>query len=309
MDLDRSDLMRYGPLAGTKLIGRSRHEYPTTPRPHDTQERSLEQGVAGDARRRTWLAGSPGKPLEDPYRHLKPTRRGTMRSSLVEDIGKPGANLASFNDPAKQAALVAAAKRGDELAFEILVKHNQPKIFAIALRYTRVQEDAEDVTQRTFQKAFVYMRKFEGKSSFSTWLTRIAINEALMLLRRGRALREVRIDDSSSEGTTLGLKVPDTSPDPEARYLRREEAQILAAAMRRLRSGMRRALELRELRELTAQQTARRMGLSVSAVKARVFHGRRKLGEAVRRYMRPRRVPRSNLLAVAGNANRISQIA
>ena len=222
-----------------------------------------------------------------------------MRSSLVEEIGKPGANLASFNDPAKQAALVAAAKRGDEMAFEILVKHNQPKIFAIALRYTRVQEDAEDVAQRTFQKAFVYMHKFEGKSSFSTWLTRIAINEALMLLRRGRALREVRIDDSSSEGTTLGLEVPDTSPDPEARYLRR--------AMRRLRSGTRRALELRELRELTAQQTARRMGLSVSAVKARVFHGRRKLGEAVRRCMRPRRVSRSSILAIAGNANRIAQ--
>jgi len=230
-----------------------------------------------------------------------------MRSSPVEDIGKPGANLASFNDPAKQAALVAAAKGGDELAFEILVKHNQPKIFAVALRYTRVQEDAEDVAQRTFQKAFVYMHKFEGKSSFSTWLTRIAINEALLLLRRGRALREVRIDDSTSEETTLGLELPDTSPDPEARYLRREEAQILAAAMRRLRSGMRRALELRELRELTAQQTARRMGLSVSAVKARVFHGRRKLGEAVRRYMRARRVSRSNILAIAGNANRISQ--
>ena len=284
-------------MSTQQRIGRTTHKRAAALRTELPQTRS----------RQTRAAGSTGKPLEDPYRHLEPIRRSTMRSSLVEDIGKPGANLASFNDPAKQAALVAAAKGGDELAFEILVKHNQPKIFAVALRYTRVQEDAEDVAQRTFQKAFVYMHKFEGKSSFSTWLTRIAINEALLLLRRGRALREVRIDDSTSEETTLGLEVPDTSPDPEARYLRREEAQILAAAMRRLRSGMRRALELRELRELTAQQTARRMGLSVSAVKARVFHGRRKLGEAVRRYMRARRVSRSNLLAIAGNANRISQ--
>ena len=266
----------------------------TVPRTHRRTAASTE--LPETRCRKTQAAGRTSKPLKDRYRHLKPIGRSTMRSSLVKDIGKPEANLASLHDPAKQAALVAAAKRGDELAFEILVKHNQPKIFAIALRYIRVQEDAEDVAQRTFQKAFVYMHKFEGKSSFSTWLTRIAINEALMLLRRGRALREVHIDDSSSEGTTLGLEVLDTSPDPEARYLRREEAGILAAAMRRLRSGMRRALELRELRELTAQQTARRMGLSVSAVKARVFHGRRKLGEAVRRYMRLRRVSRSNML-------------
>jgi len=226
----------------------------------------------------------------------------TMRSSLAEDGSKPETKLATFSDPPKQEALVAAAKSGEELAFEALVKRHQPRIFALALRYTRVPEDAEDVVQQTFQKAFGYLHKFEGKSSFSTWLTRIAINEALMLLRRGRALREVHIDDSSSEGTAPGLEVPDTNPDSEARYLQREGAQILAAAMTQLRSGIRRALELRELRELTTQETARRMGLSVSAVKARVFHGRRKLGQAVRRYMRPRRVSGRNILAIAGNA-------
>lgn len=230
-----------------------------------------------------------------------------MRSSLAEDSSKPETNLASFSHPPKQEALVAAAKSGEELAFETLVKRHRPRIFALALRYTRVPEDAEDVVQQTFQKAFVYLHKFEGKSSFSTWLTRIAINEALMLLRRGRALRELHIDDSSSKGTASGLEVPDTNPDPETRYLQREGAQILAAAMRQLRSGMRRALELRELRELTAQETARRMGLSVSAVKARVFHGRRKLGQAMRRYMRPRPICGSNILAITGEANRISR--
>ena len=229
-----------------------------------------------------------------------------MRSSLAEGSSKPGTNLASFREPPKQEALVAAAKSGEELAFETLVKRHQPRIFALALRYTRVPEDAEDVVQQTFQKAFVYLRKFEGKSSFSTWLTRIAINEALMLLRRGRALRELHIDDSSSEGTAPGLEVADTNPDPETRYLQLEGAQILAAAMRQLRAGMRRALELRELRELTAQETARRMGLSVSAVKARIFHGRRKLGQAVRRYMRPRPIGRSNILTITGDASRIS---
>src|SRR5947209_16789125 len=191
--------------------------------------------------------------------------------------------IACLTDPGAEQMLVVAAKNGDEQAFETLFKRHRQKILRIVLRYAHVREDAEDIVQQSFQKAFVYLHKFEGKSSFSTWLTRIAINEALMLLRRGRALREVHIDDSSSEGTAPGLEVPDTNPDSEARYLQREGAQILAAAMTQLRSGIRRALELRELRELTTQETARRMGLSVSAVKARVYHGRRKLGQAVRR--------------------------
>src|SRR5215469_16962109 len=98
-----------------------------------------------------------------------------------------------FGDPATDEALVASAKEGDEKAFEILVRRHRPQVFALALRYTRVHEDAEDIVQQTFQKAFVFLRKFQGKSSFLTWLTRIAINESLMLLRRGRAVREVPI--------------------------------------------------------------------------------------------------------------------
>src|ERR1700751_1328232 len=98
-------------------------------------------------------------------------------------------------------AIVLAAKSGDEQAFGILFKRYQTKIFAVAHRYTRIPEDAEDVVQETFQKAFLHLHKFEGKSSFYTWLTRIAINEALMLLRRRRLVREISVDDSS-EGET-----------------------------------------------------------------------------------------------------------
>src|SRR3974390_3875585 len=109
-----------------------------------------------------------------------------------------------FGDSATDQALVAKAKDGDDKAFETLVERHRRKVFALALRYTRVREDAEDVVQQTFQKAFVYFSNFEGKSSFSTWLTRIAINEALMWLRKARALREVPIDDSiSDEGAGL----------------------------------------------------------------------------------------------------------
>src|SRR5271163_1786164 len=91
-------------------------------------------------------------------------------------------------NPSAEQMLVVAAKNGDQQAFEDLFKRHQRGIFALALRYTRVREDAEDAVQETFQKAFVHFHKFELKSSFSTWVTRIAINQALMLLRRRRAL-------------------------------------------------------------------------------------------------------------------------
>ena len=175
--------------------------------------------------------------------------------------------VASFRDSAPDEELVAATKSGDELAFETLVKRHQRRIFALAFRYTRVREDAEDVVQETFQKAFVHLQKFEGKSSFSTWATRIAINQALMLLRTRRALHEVPVDDwSSDQGTTLGLELDDASPDPEVSYLQKEGARILAAAIRHLRPGMRRAVELRELGELSTRETAGLMGLSVERV-------------------------------------------
>jgi RNA polymerase sigma-70 factor (ECF subfamily) len=187
-------------------------------------------------------------------------------------------------EPAGDHAIALAAKRGDERAFGILFERYQPKIFAVALRYTRVPEDAEDVVQQTFQKAFIHLQNFEGKSSFRTWLTRIAINEALMLLRRGRALREVPIDNSSEDETaTQGLEIPDSGPGPEAKYLKREESEALSAAINKLRVGLRTAIELRELAELSTQETARRMGVSVAAAKARLFHGRRKLRKTLRR--------------------------
>src|ERR1700758_141483 len=165
---------------------------------------------------------------------------------------------------AAEQMLVVAAKNGDEQAFETLFKRHRQKILRVVLRYARVREDAEDLVQQSFQKAFVYLHKFEGKSSFSTWLTRIAINESLMLLRHGRALREVSIDDhSEAERSAASLEMPDSSPDPEASYLRRERAQILSETLGNLRPGMRKAIELRELAELSTEQTAAQMGLSI----------------------------------------------
>jgi RNA polymerase sigma-70 factor (ECF subfamily) len=186
----------------------------------------------------------------------------------------------------EDAALVAVAKTGDARAFELLVQRHEGKIFSLAQRMTRNREDAEDVVQQSFQKAFIHLKKFEGDSLFSTWLTRIAINEALMLLRKRRGTREVPIVEATAEDeTALPLDIPDVGPNPEDSCLQREQERILTAAVNELTPGMRQAIELRELGGLSTGETAQAMGLSVGAVKARVFHGRRKLRRTLKLYV------------------------
>jgi RNA polymerase sigma-70 factor (ECF subfamily) len=129
-----------------------------------------------------------------------------------------------------------------------------------------------------------------------------------MLLRRRGTRREVPIDDSSSEeGTTPALEIADVSPDPETSYLQRERDRIVSLAIQQLRPGTRRAIELQELEELSIRETARYMGLSVATVKARVFHARKKIGKALRRHMRSRRMPAGCISVVASDAGRVSQ--
>jgi RNA polymerase sigma-70 factor (ECF subfamily) len=178
----------------------------------------------------------------------------------------------------EEATLVRTAKSGDGQAFEVLVARYQQRLLSVARRFTRIREDAEDIVQQSFQKAFVHLHKFEGKSSFFTWLTRIAINEALMFLRKGRGRREISIDDiSGDEETALRLEIPDSRPGPESAFLQDERSRILSAAMNKLTPRTRKTIELKELGGLSTEEAASVMGLSVAVVKGRLFHGRRKL--------------------------------
>ena len=188
---------------------------------------------------------------------------------------------------ADDGVLVAAAKVGDTEAFAILVERHQQRILACAMRIAGNQQDAEDAVQHSLHKAFTYLPKFEGRSAFSTWFTRIAINEALMLRRKNRTLREISIDGlQGSEEAAPALEIPDSSPGPESSYFQREQQELLSAAMRELRPNLRQAIELRDLRELSVRETARITGLSIAAVKGRLFHARRQLREALRRNIR-----------------------
>src|SRR5882724_2169981 len=222
---------------------------------------------------------------------MKLSRSRTMPTKLTNNIEGEEAAVAFVDGmPRGDTALVAAAKNGSRKAFEMLVKRHQQKIFFVARRITRRHEAAEDVVQQSFQKAFTHLRKFEGRSAFSTWLTRIAITEALMFLRRSRGLREVLIDDvNASEGTKPAVEVHDSSPDPEAIYSQREWAEILSLAMNELSPGIQKAIRLHDFDERSSEETARIMGISVSALKGRMFHGRRKLRERLKRFVEPAR--------------------
>jgi RNA polymerase sigma-70 factor, ECF subfamily len=175
---------------------------------------------------------------------------------------------------------LAAAKRGDSAAFETLCKRSANTVFRLARRMMRNNEDAEDVVQESFQQAFVHLKSFNGDSRFSTWLSRIAINAALMKLRKKHRLWDVSLDESAeSEESSSRIEVEDDGLNPEQLYAEKERQRILSEAMNDLTPGMRKAIELREIDERSTEETAQIMGISVGAVKARVFHGRRKLRE------------------------------
>jgi RNA polymerase sigma-70 factor, ECF subfamily len=132
-------------------------------------------------------------------------------------------------------ALVDAAKDGEDGAFEILVKRSKARILSLAFRITRNREDAQDVTQQSFQNAFVHLQKFQEKSSFSTCLTRIAINEALMCLRKNRVSRTVSLEEVNPErDSLLSREICDARANPEETYIRLEEERILSFVIDRL---------------------------------------------------------------------------
>ena len=174
-------------------------------------------------------------------------------------------------------ALVAAAKHGDTQAFDELVLRHRRRVLAVAQRITNNREDAEDVAQESFHKAFLHLDSFQEKSRFSTWLTRIAINEAVMLLRGRRGVFEV-LPQNPDDGAISGFEVfVDQSPNPEETCWRRERRRLLAKAINRLGPKIRTTIWLREIEEKSARETAQILGTSIGAVKARVFQGRRKL--------------------------------
>lgn len=183
--------------------------------------------------------------------------------------------------------LVAQAKSGSSRAFGQLYERYRLRLYNTTYRVLRQRQDAEDAVQRCFQRALTNLERFREDSTFSTWVTRIAINEALMLLRQRRTtlpLAEVSHDDGE---TPCLVEFVDKVPSPEQTVAENEVFDALTQAVSGLRMNLRAVILLREFGGLTSEETARRLGLTVAAVKARIFHARRCLRRSLERKLTP----------------------
>jgi len=181
--------------------------------------------------------------------------------------------------------LVRRAKRGDDQAFEELVRRYDRNVFRIAQHITQNREDAEDVVQEAFLKAYRNLAKFQEQSKFYTWLVRIAVNEALMKLRRRKPERTVSLDEEvKTEDDSLPREVADWSPNPEQMYNQAELREILTRTIQGLPSGFRTVFVLRDVEGLSTEETAEALELSIPAVKSRLLRARLQLRERLNRF-------------------------
>jgi RNA polymerase sigma-70 factor (ECF subfamily) len=190
----------------------------------------------------------------------------------------PAHNGAIISHSPKQMSdewLVLAARDGSANAFAELRARHSSKILRMTYRITRNWEDAEDALQDSFLKAFLHLDKFEGRSSFSSWVTRIAINMSLMIMRKKRTHGEISIDASDNDGEFYDRWEPlDHREDPERRYARHERAELLRGAIRRLPPALRTAVELQQAQEYSVQELADSLGISLAAAKSRLLRAR-----------------------------------
>jgi len=188
--------------------------------------------------------------------------------------------LAGFDE----SALVAQAKAGDQNAFGELVSRYERKIYRLAKNITRNDEDAEDVLQDAFLKAYSHLDNFKGDSKFYTWIVRIAVNEALMRLRKRKTDRSVPLDEPMDLGEeTVNREIAVWEDNPEQRYSKEEWRHILDEAVESLKPDFRTVFVLRDIEELSTEETAEALGISVPAVKSRLLRARLALREKLTR--------------------------
>jgi len=186
-----------------------------------------------------------------------------------------------------ESVLVEKAKAGDQQAFTDLVARYQRKIYRLAKNITRNDEDAEDVLQEAFLKAYEHLDGFEGNSKFYTWLVRIAVNEALMKLRKRRGDREVSLDEPVGLGEEeVKREIAVWEDNPEQRYSREEMHEILNEAVEGLKEDFRTVFVLRDIKELSTEETAEALKISIPAVKSRLLRARLALREKLTRKFR-----------------------
>lgn len=186
-----------------------------------------------------------------------------------------------------ESVLVTEAKAGSYEAFEELVNRYEKKIYRLGLNLTGNAEDAEDMLQETFLKAYEHLPNFREDSRFYTWIVRIAINQGLMKLRKRRSSKEVQMEDiSNDDGEVIPRDFADWRPNPEQEMERTELETILQEAARSLPMTFRTVFFLRDVEGLSTEETAEMLNLSEGAVKARLFRARLRLREELSKILR-----------------------
>ena len=197
--------------------------------------------------------------------------------------------IAEENEQHPDVALVDRVRGGDAAAYDELVRKYERQIFRIAQHITQNREDAEDVMQDAFVKAYEKLDQFRGNSKFYTWLVRIAVNESLMRLRKRRTSKLVSMDeDLHTEEGSVPRDFADWAPNPEQNYNQAELADILRKTIQGLPPGFRVVFVLRDVDGLSTEETAESLGLSVPAVKSRLLRARLQLRERLSRYFKRR---------------------
>ena len=183
--------------------------------------------------------------------------------------------------------LVASARKGDTASFSVLLRRYEGKIFRLALNITQNREDAEDVLQEAFLKAYEHLDQFQGNSRFYTWIVRIAVNQALMKLRKRRSDRAVSPDEQIDTGEdTVVREIAAWDPDPEQQYSQEELHRILTSAVDDLAPIYRTVFTLRDVDGLSTEETAEVLDLTVPAVKSRLLRARLQLRDKLTRFFK-----------------------
>ena len=215
------------------------------------------------------------------------TARPWIRSPAILWVAVSTTPLPPADAADPELPLVQRAREGDAGAFGDLVKRYERKIYRLAKNITQNDEDAEDVLQETFLKAYSHLKGFEGQSKFYTWLVRIAVNEALMKLRKRKSDKTVPLDEPQDTGEdTVVREIAVWDQDPEKKFGREELRNILENAVESLRPAFRTVFVLRDIEEMSTEETAELLGISVPAVKSRLLRARLQLREKLTRLFR-----------------------
>jgi RNA polymerase sigma-70 factor (ECF subfamily) len=181
-----------------------------------------------------------------------------------------------------EAALVSMAKLGNGDAFVLLCKHHSKRILPTIHGITRNWHDAEDALQDAMLRAFSHLKDFQEKSSFSTWLTRIAINSALMNLRKKRRCSEISLDGTDDYGDSYErIEIKSDAEDPESRLGREEQEALLKEAILQLPRALKEVIELRLARGYSTREIAQVLRISAPAVKSRLTRAKSTLRVAM----------------------------